>query len=73
MNPQELNDLRQRVLRNEPVTPEELNAAINSIRGSRVANNTAAAAKASAPKTVKVGGKLAGIDLASIIAGAMKK
>ena len=71
MNAEQLNDLRQRVLRNEPVTAEELHAAINSIRGARLASNQAAAA--SAPKTSKVGGKLAGVDLASIIAGAMKK
>ena len=73
MNAEQLNDLRQRVLRNETVTAEELHAAINSIRGARLASNQAAADKASAPRATKAGGKLAGIDLASIIAGAMKK
>ena len=73
MNPDQLNDLRQRVLRNEPVSKEELRAAIEAIRGSRVANNTAAAEKANTPRVAKAGGRLAGVDLASIIAGAMKK
>jgi hypothetical protein len=74
MNVDQLNDLRQRVLRNEPVTKEELNSAINAIRGARVAGNTAAAAKADKPRAAaKAGGRLAGVDLAAIIAGAMKK
>jgi hypothetical protein len=73
MSPDQLNDLRQRVLRNDPVTSEELNAAIDSIRGTRVKNNEAAATKVSTPKAVKAGARLSGIDLAAIIAGALKK
>lgn len=73
MNVEQLNDLRQRVLRNEAVTPEELKEAINAIRGARAANNLAAATKASTPKVGKAGGVLAGVDMSAILANAMKK
>lgn len=41
MTPEQINDLRQRVLRGETVSVEELNAGIDAIRGTRTAADTA--------------------------------
>jgi len=45
MTPEQINDLRQRVLRGETVSVEELNAGIDAIRGTRTAADTAATEK----------------------------
>lgn len=51
MSPEKLNDLRQRVLTKQPVTPEELAEAIAQLRNGRaLAADTSAASKTSARK-----------------------
>ena len=49
MSPQEINSLRQRVLSGEKVPPEELAAALKTLRG----NRSVAGASATASRTKK--------------------
>jgi predicted DNA-binding protein (UPF0278 family) len=67
MTPEQINDLRQRVIRGETVSEDELREAITALRNNRFAANTAAIAKAE-----KRSAKSAqSANLASIVAQAL--
>jgi predicted DNA-binding protein (UPF0278 family) len=67
MTPEQINDLRQRVIRGEQVSEDELREAIAALRNNRFAANNAAVAKAE-----KRSAKSAqSANLASIVAQAL--
>lgn len=67
MNPDQILNLRQRILRKEPVSNDELRAALDALRGKRIANAEDSVAKAE-KKSSTAANKSA---LLSIVAGAL--
>lgn len=72
MTPDQILDLRQRILRKEVVSNEELRAALDALRGKRLANAAAAVERSTKKATVvSTKANLAGI-VAAALAGAKK-
>lgn len=69
MTPSDLFDLRQRVLRGEKVSNEELRAALDALRGKRAANAVDSVEKAQKRSTKAA----SNAELLSIVAGALRK
>jgi len=67
MTPDQIIDLRQRILRKEPVSNDELRAALDALRGKRMANAEASVARAERT-SAKANSKA---ELLSIVAGAL--
>lgn len=72
MTPDQIIDLRQRILRKEPVSSEELRAALDALRGKRLSNMNDAVDRATKRSgAVSMKANLSGI-VAAALAGAKK-